>query len=329
MHLRRTLSATIVLVALCGWANPVAALSLFEADTEAERDTLEEISHSDRFFRLRSTLEAAVHANDTDAASLALSAFADAQVLADVHGAVQSQRFRSLYIQAHALYEEYHSPVAPIAITKEEMADLRGGLLAMLDKGLVQAILDESQSSAEPESEPVNWILYAPPHAESLVQRQIRRLRRQNALRGLQRRGRRYFPAINRALGRRGVPAEMRYITAIESSLDPGAISEAGALGLWQFLPTTGEMYGLSEADLHSVGRSTSAAARHLQRLGRMFNGDWQIVLAAYNCGSGCAQNAVRRARRRLGRTPTYWDIHRYLPAKRKIMFRNLSRWHG
>jgi len=125
-----------------------------------------------------------------------------------------------------------------------------------------------------------------------------------------------YFPMITRALRQRGVPQELKYVAVIESSLDPSAESEAGAIGLWQFLPSTGEMYGLSEGDLYNPSRSTYAAARHLQRLGRMFNGDWQLALAAYNSGGGRVRAAVRQARRRLDRQPTFWDIYQFLPAE-------------
>ena len=289
-------------------------------------DTTVELSWADRLTRLHSTLaEIEARPAHDNVPRLVSEAFLDAHVLARMPGMLESRSFRAIYVDAHRLYELHHATVAPVALTRTELATLRETPLATLATIDPTLLLGEDlrQPLVEPEPEPeepelaIPVALRVPPYAERLVATQQRRLqRRYGGLRGMRRQSRHYFPMITRALRRRGVPQELKYITVIESSLDPNAESEAGAIGLWQFMPETGAMYGLSEDGLRSPSRSTSAAARHLQRLGQMFNGDWQLALAAYNSGGGRVRTAVRQAGRRLGRQPTFWDIYHYLPAE-------------
>ncbi|MCH7975428.1 MAG: lytic transglycosylase domain-containing protein [Bacteroidetes bacterium] len=292
----------------------------------APSDTTAELSWAGRLIRLYSTL-AEIKARPThdNVPGLVSKAFADAHLLARTPGMLQSASFRAMYVDVHRLYELHHTTVAPIALTRTELVTLRETQFATLATVDPTLLLGEDLRLplVEPEPEPeepgaaIPVALRVPPHAESIVAAQQRRMMRQyGGLRGMQRTSRHYFPMITRALRQRGVPQELKYVAVIESSLDPSAESEAGAIGLWQFLPSTGEMYGLSEGDLYNPSRSTYAAARHLQRLGRMFNGDWQLALAAYNSGGGRVRAAVRQARRRLGRQPTFWDIYQFLPAE-------------
>lgn len=291
-------------------------------------DTTAELSWAGRLIRLYSTLaEIKARPAHDNVLRLVSEAFADAQALARTPGMLKSASFRAMYVDAHRLYEQHHATVAPIALTRTELVTLRETQLATLATMDPTLLLGEDlrQPLVEPEPEPepeepgiaIPVALRVPPHAERIVAAQQRRLqRRYGGLRGMRRQSRHYFPMITRALRRRGVPQELKYVAVIESSLDPNAESEAGAIGLWQFMPETGAMYGLSEEDLRSPSRSTSVAARHLQRLGRMFNGDWQLALAAYNGGAGRVHAAVRQARSRLDRQPTFWDIYQYLPTE-------------
>ncbi|WP_373397352.1 LysM peptidoglycan-binding domain-containing protein [Algoriphagus halophilus] len=109
------------------------------------------------------------------------------------------------------------------------------------------------------------------------------------------------------------MPSEIKYLSIIESGLDPQIRSRVGAIGLWQFMPATGRMYGMyvnSEIDDRmDPEKSTEAAAKYLKSLYRMF-GDWEVAMAAYNCGPG----NVRRAIRRSGGKKTFWGIYNYLP---------------
>ncbi len=122
-----------------------------------------------------------------------------------------------------------------------------------------------------------------------------------------------YFPVFEEALDRHGLPHELKYLAVVESALFPGARSRAAAVGLWQFMVGTGKMYGLhvdSYMDERcDVYASTDAACRYLKDLHRIF-GNWELALAAYNCGPGNVNKAVRRA----GGTLDYWAVYNHLP---------------
>lgn len=123
-----------------------------------------------------------------------------------------------------------------------------------------------------------------------------------------------YFPIFERYLAEAGLPESLKYLPIIESTLNPKARSRVGALGLWQFMPATGREYGLK------IGRyvdervdpikSSRAAAQYLTKEYKRF-GDWALVLAAYNSGSGRVSRAIKRAR-----TKDYWRLQRYLPSE-------------
>lgn len=122
-----------------------------------------------------------------------------------------------------------------------------------------------------------------------------------------------YFPVFEEALDRHGMPQELKYLAVVESALYPGARSRAAAVGLWQFMIGTGKMYGLrsdSYVDERcDVYKSTDAACRYLKDLHRIF-GNWELALAAYNCGPGNVNKAVRRS----GGTLDYWAVYDNLP---------------
>ncbi|MFZ1687908.1 MAG: LysM peptidoglycan-binding domain-containing protein [Flavobacteriales bacterium] len=122
-----------------------------------------------------------------------------------------------------------------------------------------------------------------------------------------------YFPVFEEALDRHDMPMELKYLAVVESALFPGAKSRAAAVGLWQFMQPTGKMYGL-RVDSYTdercdVYESTDAACRYLKDLYGIF-GDWELALAAYNCGPGNVNKAIRRA----GGTKDYWAVYEHLP---------------
>lgn len=122
-----------------------------------------------------------------------------------------------------------------------------------------------------------------------------------------------YFPIFSETLAKYEMPDELKYLAIVESGLRPNAISRANAVGLWQFISSTGKIYGLSYNwyvdERMDPYEATDAACRHLRDLYRMF-GSWELALAAYNCGPGNVRKAIRRS----GYKKEFWSIYRYLP---------------
>ncbi|MCS7027789.1 MAG: LysM peptidoglycan-binding domain-containing protein [Bacteroidia bacterium] len=124
-----------------------------------------------------------------------------------------------------------------------------------------------------------------------------------------------YFPIFEEALDRHGLPIELKYLPIIESAFNPAATSRAGAVGLWQFIHSTGKMHGLKINSYIDERRDpfkeTEAACVLLKTLYEIY-GDWHLVLAAYNCGPGTVNRAIQMANGSLN----YWIIRQYLPGE-------------
>lgn len=122
-----------------------------------------------------------------------------------------------------------------------------------------------------------------------------------------------YFPVFEEIFDFYGLPTELKYLAVIESALNPRAVSRVGATGMWQFMFRTARAYGLTVNSIVDERRdpveSTHAAARYLKDLYGIYN-NWTMVIAAYNCGPGNVNKAIRRS----GRKKSYWDIFYYLP---------------
>ena len=132
-------------------------------------------------------------------------------------------------------------------------------------------------------------------------------------LASLQRKAQYYFPIFEDILAKHQLPFELCYLPVIESALNPQAHSPVGAAGLWQFMPATGKKYGLEINSLIDERmdpiRSTEAACQFLKALYNVF-GDWNLVIAAYNCGPGNVNKAIHRA----GGKRDFWSIYPFLP---------------
>lgn len=125
-----------------------------------------------------------------------------------------------------------------------------------------------------------------------------------------------YFPFIEEELIKADLPIELRAMPIIESALISTATSRAGAVGLWQFMPTTAKNYGLEVNSLvderRDPIRSTQAAVRYLRDLYNLY-GDWTLAIAAYNCGPGNVNKAIARSGT-ADKSHSFWDIYYYLP---------------
>lgn len=107
----------------------------------------------------------------------------------------------------------------------------------------------------------------------------------------------RYFPHIEIELAKAGLPSDLKYLAVAESSLIPHIRSKAGAIGIWQFMPATGERFGLQNTNTlderRQFEKSTKAAINLLTKLYQQFS-SWSLAMAAYNCGERCVENAIR-----------------------------------
>ena len=122
-----------------------------------------------------------------------------------------------------------------------------------------------------------------------------------------------YMPMFEEALEAYDLPMELKYLPIIESALNPKAVSRQRATGLWQFMLRTSQSYGLETNSLveerFDPQKSTWAAVRYLKDLFEIYK-DWNLVLAAYNCGPGNVNKAIRRA----GGSTDYWELYPFLP---------------
>lgn len=126
-----------------------------------------------------------------------------------------------------------------------------------------------------------------------------------------------YGPIFIEELLKEGMPTELQYLPVIESAINPNAVSRAGAAGLWQFMPATAKGLGMEVNSLIDERRdarlSSRNAARYLKQLYEIYN-DWSLAIAAYNCGPGNVNKALRRAGGEGKKD--FWEIYNYLPAE-------------
>ncbi len=124
-----------------------------------------------------------------------------------------------------------------------------------------------------------------------------------------------YFPMYEEVMDREGIPLEFKYLSIVESALNPIAVSRVGATGLWQFMYNTGVMYDLKvnsfTDDRRDPYKATVAACQYFKDMYKIY-GDWLLVIASYNCGAGNVNKAIKRS----GGKTNFWEIMPYLPAE-------------
>lgn len=122
-----------------------------------------------------------------------------------------------------------------------------------------------------------------------------------------------YFPFFDQVLDKKDMPNELKYVSIIESALNPNAVSWCGATGLWQFMPYTGRDMKMridySVDERKSILKSTEKACEYFNNSYKLF-GDWLLAIASYNCGAGNVQRAINMA----GGQKDFWKIKPYLP---------------
>lgn len=190
------------------------------------------------------------------------------------------------------------------------------------NSGLVEGIADDAIGIAQPPvgAAPENTtvdLLRQLPSGYGLPYRDTRAvaqefdwlLRHPDYLERVFTRARPYLPYIYHELQRRDMPMELVLLPVVESAYDPFAYSHGQAAGLWQFIPGTATHFGVSQNWWYDGRRdlldSTAAAITYLDKLQRMFDGDWLLAIAAYNSGEG----KVRRELRRAGGDATFWEL--------------------
>ncbi|MBL3527223.1 MAG: LysM peptidoglycan-binding domain-containing protein [gamma proteobacterium endosymbiont of Lamellibrachia anaximandri] len=128
----------------------------------------------------------------------------------------------------------------------------------------------------------------------------------------IQQRAEPYIYFILEEIDKRGMPAELALLPAVESAFQPFAYSPGRAAGIWQFIPSTGRYYGLKQNWWYDGRRdivaSTRSALDYLQALSHQFDGDWELALAAYNSGGGTVRKAIKRNRKK-GKPTDYWSL--------------------
>lgn len=228
--------------------------------------------------------------------------------------ALKQEAVRSVYGGLTAEYRRFHgyaSDPDSTLMARGQIFSVRAELFAALEN-VENPLLNEAPTQPDAEVEG-NTI---PMTSNRLVNQSTTYLRKEpdkHVTRWLDR-VRVYGPMIEHILAEEEVPRELKYLAMIESGLNPDARSWAGAVGMWQFMPSTGRNYGLTinawVDERRDPEKATRAAARHLRDLHEEL-GDWHLALAGFNCGLGCVRRAVRRSD---AQDPSYWDVYEYLP---------------
>ncbi|OHY82720.1 LysM peptidoglycan-binding domain-containing protein [Marinobacter sp. AC-23] len=183
--------------------------------------------------------------------------------------------------------EKLDNPEQKLADAASEQADLWNRLRAGF-------VLDHDIDNKRVRDQ-LNWYARHPGYINRVVER-----------------GSRYLHHIVNETEKRGLPAEFALLPVVESAFDPFAYSHGRAAGLWQFIPSTGKYFGLTQSwwhdDRRDVIAATDAALTYLDRLTKRFDGDYTLALAAYNSGGGTVSSAMRR-NRKSNKPQDFWSL--------------------
>ena len=237
--------------------------------------------------------------NQGDFSSVEFATVTKDSVIFDLKDDPLASKMDSLWLSElsnNTLYEELYTTITDLDYEPVEYEELPTELL----KERLKAIDAKTPFNVEYN-----------PQLESVIKYYLKNRRR--SMGKLMARSNYYFPMFEEALNRHEIPLELKYLAIVESALDPTAKSRVGATGLWQFMFTTGKIYGLdvsSYVDERSDPlMATEAACKYLKSLYNSFE-DWDLALAAYNSGPGNVSKAIRRS----GGYTNYWNIRNNLP---------------
>jgi membrane-bound lytic murein transglycosylase D len=239
----------------------------------------------------------------------AMTVLSDLMIHEEVY---ESPRYRELYRSIVTEYEGYYGLVDTFSTAYGEINVVREDMFSFIESDdLIEDLMVQDLPAIETSIPIIH---------NSLVERSIVYLLRkpEKTVDLWRARAETYFPMIEQILEEEGAPEELKYLALIESGLVPHARSWARAAGMWQFISATGRMYGLGVNqwvdERMDPEKATRAAARHLKDLYELFDHDWHLAMAGYNCSPARVKRAIRRVRRATGKEPTFFDIYRYLP---------------
>ncbi len=277
-----------------------------------EADFLERLS---ALYAHQSDLMASIARGDDDAAVAAVdAAMRELGELAVHRPFLEDPRFTQAYRTIVSEYERIYGPADTLFVAFGDIFELRDDMFAALEAVEEPLLEDVVPQSLQPVGTTV------PMTMNRLVENSMEfllRERREVLLTWIQRADT-YFPMVEEIFQEEDIPDELKYLSMIESGLNPRARSWAAAVGMWQFIAATGRAYDLNVNawvdDRMDPELSTRAAARHLKWLYGFYDEDWHVALAGYNCSPRCIRRAERRARATGIENPTYWDMYPYLP---------------
>ena len=251
-------------------------------------------------------LQAVTKGNDQRVVPLLDHTLGELRALVRNHpGVTDNEEFRRLYRSIISEYKTFHGhELVDSTAARGEIFDLRSVLFRKLG--------EETDPSGSETREKAGTAVPMPDNR--LVRKSIRFLteQRTEVLDAWENRAETYFPMIETILAEEGVPSELRYLALVESGLNPSARSWAGAVGMWQFIASTGRENGLRIDrwidERRDPEKATRAAARHLHDLYKEFD-NWHLAMAAYNCGAACVKQALRRSS-----GTTFWEVYETLP---------------
>ncbi len=287
------------------------SLAIASADPDTVTDTafLERLSV---LYSYQADLMAALARDDDDAAASVLDlAMTELGSLVQREYLVEDPRFSSVYRILVDEYERVYGPSDTLFTAFGDIFEVRKALFAELESIEDPLLEDVAPTGLQPVG--TEFPMTMNRLVESSMQFLLRE--RKETMQAWLSRADTYFPMIEQIFEEEGVPNELKYLAMIESGLNPRARSWASAVGMWQFIAATGRAYDLNVNawvdDRMDPELATRAAAKHLKDLYRMYDENWQIALAGYNCSPRC----IRRAIRNSGVSdPTFWDIYPYLP---------------